>query len=82
MAREKRGDADHQRRKRLGGRFEQMARASSLVPFAAALSGRNRLRIDAPLLLSALTAAAITGWLLSGGHALLFGADPLLATSF
>lgn len=73
---------DRRARKRLGARFEQMARASSLVPFAAVLSGRNRLRIDAPLLLSALAAAAMTGWLLSGGHALLFGADPLLATTF
>lgn len=73
---------DRRARKRLGGRFEQMARASSLVPFAAVLSGRNRLRVDASLLLSALAAAAITVWLLSGGHALLFGADPLLATSF
>ncbi|MFA7412962.1 MAG: NnrU family protein [Rhizobium sp.] len=73
---------DRRARKRLAGRWDQMAKASSLVPFAAALSGRNRLRIDAPLLLSALAAAAITGWLLSGGHALLFGADPLLATSF
>lgn len=73
---------DRRARKHLGGRFEQMARASSLLPFAAALSGRNRLRVDGPLVLSALLAAAITAWLLLGGHAVLFGADPLLATRF
>ncbi|MBW8282521.1 MAG: NnrU family protein [Rhizobium sp.] len=73
---------DRRARKRLADRWEQMSRASSLLPFAAVLSGRNRLRVDGPLLLSALLATAITAWLLLGGHALLFGADPLLATSF
>ena len=73
---------DRRARKRLAARWDQMSRASSLLPFAAALSGRNRLRVDGPLLLSALLAAAITAWLLLGGHALLFGADPLLATAF
>lgn len=73
---------DRRARKRLAARWDQMSRASSLLPFAAALSGRNRLRVDGPLLLSALLAAAITAWLLLGGHVLLFGADPLLATSF
>ncbi|MBW8319847.1 MAG: hypothetical protein K0M49_19720 [Arenimonas sp.] len=73
---------DRRARKRLADRWDQMSRSSSLLPFAAVLSGRNRLRADGPLLLSALLAAATTAWLLLGGHALLFGADPLLATSF
>ena len=73
---------DRRARKRLAARWDQMSRSSSLLPFAAVLSGRNRLRADGPLLLSALLAAATTAWLLLGGHALLFGADPLLATSF
>lgn len=73
---------DRRARKRLAGRWVQMAKASSLMPFAAALSGRNRLRVDEPLLLSVLASAALTGWLLSGGHAVLFGADPLLAATF
>ena len=72
---------DRRARKRLAGRWDQMARASSLVPFAAILAGRNRLRIDAPLLAAATLSALVTAWLLLGGHAALFGADPLLAAS-
>jgi uncharacterized membrane protein len=64
------------------GLADASLRWQRLAPFAAVLSGRNRLRVDGPLLLSTLAAAAVTGWLLLGGHALLFGADPLLATTF
>ncbi len=73
---------DRRARKRLAGRWDRMAHASPLLPFAAILAGRTRLRIDTPLVVAAGLTALLTAWLLLGGHAALFGADPLLATTF
>jgi uncharacterized membrane protein len=47
----------------------------------AMMSGRAQLRVDGPIIVGALCSAAITGWLLLGGHACLFGADPLAMTA-
>lgn len=68
---------DRRARRALGGRWPAIANGTSVIPFVAILAGRTRLRLDAPLLLSLLVAAALTAWLLLGGHAFLFGADPL-----
>lgn len=51
--------------------------STSVIPFAAVLRGQTRLRVDAAMLVALVTAAALTIWLLLGGHAVLFGADPL-----
>lgn len=54
---------------------------TSILPFATILSGRTRLRLDTPMLIALLAAAALSAWLLMGGHSALFGADPLLMTT-
>lgn len=69
---------DRRSRRALGENWPKIARITSVIPFAAVLAGRTRLRLDAPLLSSMLLAAALTAGLLLGGHAALFGADPLV----
>lgn len=64
-------------RKKLGARWEPLARSTSIVPFASALTGRATLKLDASMALSLLLAAAVLVWLLGGGHQWLFAADPL-----
>jgi uncharacterized membrane protein len=68
---------DRRSRRRLGADWPAIAGSTSVLPFAAALSGRTRLRLDSALIAAILISAAITIWLLLGGHAVLFGADPL-----
>jgi uncharacterized membrane protein len=68
---------DRRTRRRLGSNWPAVADTSSILPFAAALAGRTRLRLDGPLVIGVLAAAALTAFLLLGGHAVLFGADPL-----
>ena len=68
---------DRRSRRRLGTQWVEVDRTTSVLPFAAALAGRTRLRFDRPLALGILISAALTAWLLLGGHAALFGADPL-----
>ncbi|MDK1377649.1 MULTISPECIES: NnrU family protein [unclassified Sinorhizobium] len=65
-------------RRRLGDKWPTAAAGTSIWPFAAILTGRTRFRLDPVLVLSAFATAAITFWLLAGGHYVLFGADPLL----
>jgi uncharacterized membrane protein len=45
----------------------------------ALLSGRAKLRLDGHLVAGLAVTLLITLWLLAGGHAALFGADPILA---
>ncbi|GLQ56602.1 NnrU family protein [Devosia nitrariae] len=74
--------AERRARRRLGAEWHVISSTTSVMPFAAATFGRTRLRIDRTTLASLAAAAALTAWLLTGGHAALFGADPLaLATS-
>ncbi|APG84061.1 NnrU family protein [Sinorhizobium americanum] len=74
---------DKRARRRLGEKWSQEAASTSILPFAAIISGRTRIRGDAPLALAAASTAALTVWLLGGGHAALFYADPLLlATAY
>lgn len=68
-------------RRRLGDGWAANSKGTSIWPFAAILKGHARLRIDRAMILSAFATAAITFWLLSGGHYVLFGADPLLQAS-
>ena len=58
-------------------RQNALRQATSIVPFVAIAQGRARLRVDAAMLMALAVAAALTAWLLTGGHAALFGADPL-----
>lgn len=58
-------------------RLNPLLDSTSVIPFAAVLRGQTKLRIDTAMLVAFLTAAALTTWLLLGGHAVLFGADPL-----
>jgi uncharacterized membrane protein len=69
--------SERRARKRHGARWAKMAEATSIVPLVAVLVGRTGLTIDGPMLAAAAAAALLTIWLLLGGHAVLFGADPL-----
>ncbi|SMC73325.1 NnrU family protein [Rhizobium sp. RU36D] len=73
---------DRRARRRLGNGWSEVAATTSLVPFAAIFSGRSRPSVDTPMILALCITAAITGWLLTSGHATLFGADPLSAAGY
>ncbi|WP_404404775.1 NnrU family protein [Pelagibacterium halotolerans] len=73
---------DKRARRSLGSRWDDLATRTSIVPFAAIVSGRTRLRVDMPMIAAAVASAGLTFWLLSGGHARLFGADPIAATFY
>lgn len=64
-------------RRRLGTEWASASRGTAIIPFAAILAGRARLTVDAPMLVAAIIAALLTLFLLTGGHAMLFGADPI-----
>ncbi|MCP8884484.1 NnrU family protein [Devosia sp. XJ19-1] len=64
-------------RRRLGVAWSNLAATTSVLPLAAILSGRARPGFDALMLTALLATALITAWLLWGGHAALFSADPL-----
>lgn len=65
-------------RRRLGPAWSELADTTAILPLAAILAGRARLRFDTPMLVALLVATLITLVLLLGGHAALFGADPLV----
>ncbi|MGE6739016.1 NnrU family protein [Allorhizobium pseudoryzae] len=69
--------SERRSRTRLGSRWAIMANGSSIIPFNAILTGRRRLYLDQPLVIGGLISTLVSAWLLSGGHALLVGADPL-----
>jgi uncharacterized membrane protein len=69
--------AERRARKRLCDRWEIYAAQTSVWPLAAFVSG-VRPKSDAALVAAAAATLALTAWLLlAGGHALLFGADPI-----
>jgi uncharacterized membrane protein len=69
---------DLKARKRLGPeRWRELAAETSILPFAALLSGRARWNALRPLVLPALMALAAYVWFVLQGHALLIGPDPL-----
>jgi len=69
---------DLKARKRLGPeRWRMVAAGTSVLPFAALLSGRARWSALRALVLPALMALAVYVWFVLQGHALLIGPDPL-----
>lgn len=65
-------------RKKYGAGWATRIEATSVIPFQAILQKRVRLRIDGPVVFAFVAAVASVAWLLLGGHAWLFGGDPLL----
>ena len=71
---------DRRAQSRLGKeRWQKIAAATSLVPFAALLAGRAHMQVSWRLPISLALALAIYGWFLLRGHAWLIGPDPLAA---
>jgi len=69
--------AERRARKRLGAHWEVYAAQTSVWPLAAFVSG-VRPKSDTALVAAAVATIALVAWLLlAGGHALLFGADPI-----
>lgn len=65
-------------RRKLGMEWTSATQATSIIPFAAWILGRTRLRYDVPLVAAALFTCVTVAWLLlAGGHAGLVGVDPL-----
>ncbi|MBU1312864.1 NnrU family protein [Pseudorhizobium marinum] len=65
-------------RKRFAAEWRQRTQATSFIPCAALVTGRARFGFDAAMTLALAVDAIAMIWLLSGGHAALFGADPLV----
>lgn len=76
------GLGDRRAKRKLGAQWEKLAAKTSIVPFLAIAQTRTHLKIDGPMIFAALLATLVTGWLLVGGHAALFGVDPLAATAY
>lgn len=68
---------DRRSRRRLGEQWPEIAHSTSILPFGAVLAGRATLRFDLALAIAILVSVALTVSLLLGGHAVVFGADPL-----
>ena len=65
-------------RKRMGTGWARRSQRTSVIPFAAVLSGDVQLRWDFSMTAALLACVATVAWLLTGGHVQLFAADPLL----
>jgi len=64
-------------RRRLGDRWSAFSQGTGIVPFAALRSGHG-LTVDPAMILAFAITVALAYWLLlGGGHAMLFGADPI-----
>ncbi len=64
-------------RRRLGDRWQGLSQYTSIVPFASLRSGRG-LAVDGAMVVAFVITVALAGWLLlEGGHAMLFGPDPI-----
>lgn len=69
---------DAKARKRLGPEpWRALSADTSILPFAAILSGRARRTAVLPLILTGAAAVALYGWFILQGHSLLIGPDPL-----
>ncbi|MCF6369647.1 NnrU family protein [Rhizobium halophilum] len=69
--------AEKRGRQRAGIDWRRRAQGTSLVPFAALGKGNASLRVDSPMLLALAVDVVVFTWLLAGGHAALFGVDPI-----
>jgi uncharacterized membrane protein len=65
-------------KKRMGAGWAEHSQRSSVIPFAAVLSGNVQLRKDFPMIAALLACIVTVAWLLAGGHMQLFAADPLV----
>lgn len=71
--------AEKRARRRMGAHWSPIERSTSIFPLSALFSGRAKLRLDGHLVAGFAVTLLVTLWLLAGGHAALFGADPILA---
>ncbi len=70
---------DRRARRRLGNeKWIEMSRSTSVVPFAAILAGKCKIRVDAAFVLQTVAAIAAYFWFLLHGHRILIGPSPLL----
>lgn len=65
-------------KRRLGLGWSAFCADHPLLALPKLASGTNRTRVDAPIVFAFALTAAMTLWLLLGGHAFLFGVDPLI----
>jgi uncharacterized membrane protein len=69
---------DRKARRRLGEeRWRSLSAGTSVVPFAALVSGRSRPARPRPLILAGVVTLALYGWFVLQGHGLLIGIDPM-----
>jgi uncharacterized membrane protein len=74
---------DRRMRRRLGEEhWQTLAGATSLVPFAALLAGRARIRLSVRLLLTVAAGVGVYAWMLLDGHERLIGVAPLAWIGF
>lgn len=69
---------DKRAKRRLGMNWSEFRADHPLLPLANLVTRKTRVAVDAPMVLAFALTAALTFWLLMGGHAALFGADPLV----
>ncbi len=70
---------DRRARRRLGNeKWIEMSRSTSVVPFAAILTGKGKIRVDAAFMLQTGAAIGVYFWFLFQGHKILIGPSPLL----
>ena len=72
---------DRRAQRRLAAQWTSIAESTSMLPFEALVAGRTHWRVDRPMVAALVVSALLTGWLLLGGHAMMFGADPLTMLS-
>jgi uncharacterized membrane protein len=65
------------RRRLRSDRWEQLAQKTSMVPVAALIGGRAKIRCWRPLVSPAFVAALCSAWFILQGHRRLIGIDPL-----
>lgn len=71
--------AEKRARRRMGDRWSSIEGSTSVFPLIALFSGRAKLRLDRYMVAAFMLTLLVAIWLLAGGHAALFGADPILA---
>ena len=64
-------------RRNLGKDWSMLSQKTSVIPLGAVLTGRGRLEFDLAMGAALAGSTIVVGWLLFGGHLLLFKADPI-----
>lgn len=73
--------AERRARRKADATLDKARAMTSILPFVAIAQRRARFALDMPMLLALTVSAVLTTWMLLGGHAALFGADPLAMTA-